>query len=145
MYSALSTLNTMTEVLLIKVPDPQLLLRRRSINCCPLLRVCVHGVCVFTAVCVHFGWVKRKERILSMGTWSYVTSHLKKLCRSFYCSIYHCSLYPNYIHCFIHCSTVLSVCPSIVISIIQSNYVSCNPLFYCSIYCYVYHSICCSI
>ncbi len=37
--------------------------------------VCVHGVCVFTAVCVHFGWFKCRARILSMGhhTWLYVT------------------------------------------------------------------------
>ncbi len=49
---------------------------RRSINGCPLLRVCVHGVCVFTAVCVHFGWVICRARIPSMGhhTWPYVTS-----------------------------------------------------------------------
>ncbi len=47
-----------------------------------LLRVCVHGVCVcvcvcvFTAVCVHFRWVKCRARILSMGhhTRPYVTS-----------------------------------------------------------------------
>uniref|UniRef100_A0A671QKU9 Cyclin-G-associated kinase n=1 Tax=Sinocyclocheilus anshuiensis TaxID=1608454 RepID=A0A671QKU9_9TELE len=42
-------------------------LRCRSINGCPLLRVCVHGVCVFTAVCVHLGWVKCRELIPSMG------------------------------------------------------------------------------
>ncbi len=53
MYSALSTLNTTTEVPLSKAPNPQLLPGRRSINGCPLLRVWVHGVCVFTAVCVH--------------------------------------------------------------------------------------------
>ncbi len=54
MYSALSTCNTTTEVPLSKTPDPQLLPGRRSINGCPLLRVCVHGVCVcvFTVVCV---------------------------------------------------------------------------------------------
>ncbi len=52
MSSALSTLNTTTEVPLSKAPNPQLLPGRRSINGCPLLRVCVHGVCVFTAVCV---------------------------------------------------------------------------------------------
>ncbi len=76
MYSALSTLNTTTEVPLSKALNPQLLPGRRSINGCPLLRVCVHGVCVFTAVCVHFGWVKCRARILSMGhhTWLYVTS-----------------------------------------------------------------------
>ncbi len=51
MYSALS-LNTTTEVPLSKAPNPQLLPGRHSINGCPLLRVCVHGVCVFTAVCV---------------------------------------------------------------------------------------------
>ncbi len=41
------------KVPLSKAPNPQLLPRRRSINDCPLLRVCVHVVCVFTAVCVH--------------------------------------------------------------------------------------------
>ncbi len=46
MYSALSTLITMTEVPLSKAPNPQLLPGRRSINGCPLLRVCVNGVCV---------------------------------------------------------------------------------------------------
>ncbi len=46
----------------------------------PTALVCVHGVCVFNAVCVHFGWVKRRAQILSMGIlghmsrhWSYVT------------------------------------------------------------------------
>ncbi len=34
-----------------------------SINGCPLLRVCVHGVCV----CVHFGWVKCRAQIPSMS------------------------------------------------------------------------------
>ncbi len=74
MSSALSTLNTTTEVTLSK--NPQLLPRRRSIKGCPLLQVCVHGVCVFTAVCVHFGWVKCRARIQSMGhhTWPKVTS-----------------------------------------------------------------------
>ncbi len=64
MTSALSTLKTTTEMPLSKAPNP------------PLLRVCVHGVCVFTAVCVHFGWVKRRAQIPSMGyhTSLYVTS-----------------------------------------------------------------------
>ncbi len=76
MYSALFTLNTTTEVPLSKAPNLQLLPGRRSINDCPLLRVCVHGVCVFTAVCVHLGWVKCRARIPSMGhhSWLYVTS-----------------------------------------------------------------------
>ncbi len=79
MYSALSTLNTMTEMPLSKAPNPQLLPGRRSINGCSLLLVCVHGVCmcVFTAVCVcvHFVWVKCRAHIPSMGhhTWPYVT------------------------------------------------------------------------
>ncbi len=76
MYSTLSSFNTTTEVSLSKTLNPQLLPGRRSINGCPLLRVCVHGVCVFTAVCVHFGWVKCRAQIPSMGhhSWSYVTS-----------------------------------------------------------------------
>uniref|UniRef100_A0A671PL21 Trafficking kinesin-binding protein 1-like n=1 Tax=Sinocyclocheilus anshuiensis TaxID=1608454 RepID=A0A671PL21_9TELE len=61
------TFNTTTEVPLSKAPNPQLLPGCRSINSCPLLRVCVHGVCVFTAVCVHFGWVKCRALIPSMG------------------------------------------------------------------------------
>ncbi len=84
MYSALSTLNTTTEVPLRKAPNPQLLPRRCSINGFPL-RVCVHGVCVFTAVCVHFEWVKCRAQILSMGhthhTWPYVT---KSLCMTIF-------------------------------------------------------------
>ncbi len=52
MYSALSTLNTTTEVPLSKAPNPQLLPGHRSINGCPLLRVCVHGVCVCSLLCV---------------------------------------------------------------------------------------------
>ncbi len=74
MSSALSTLNTTTEVTLSK--NPQLLPRRRSIKGYPPLQVCVHGVCVFTAVCMHFGWVKCRARIQSMGhhTWPKVTS-----------------------------------------------------------------------
>ncbi len=51
MSSALSTLNTMTEVPLSKAPNPQLLPWQRSINGCPLLWVCVHGVCVHCCVC----------------------------------------------------------------------------------------------
>ncbi len=76
MYSTLSTLNTTTAVPLSKAPNPQLLPGRRSINGCPLLRVCVHGVCVQCCVCVHFGWVKCRAQIPSMGhhTWPYVTS-----------------------------------------------------------------------
>ncbi len=52
MYSALSSFNTTTEVPLSKAPNPQLLPGRRSINGCPLLRVCVHGVCVCSLLCV---------------------------------------------------------------------------------------------
>ncbi len=48
MNSALSTLNTTTEVPLSKAPNPQLLPGRHS----PLLRVCVHGVCVCSLLCV---------------------------------------------------------------------------------------------
>ncbi len=38
--------------------------------------VCSQCVCVFTAVCVHLGWVKCRAQIPSMGhhTWPYVTS-----------------------------------------------------------------------
>ncbi len=61
MSSALSTFSTTTEVPLSKAPNPQLLPGHRSIKGCPLLQVCVHGVCVFTAVCVHFGWVNAEH------------------------------------------------------------------------------------
>ncbi len=47
MYSALSIINTTTEVPLSKAPNPQLLPGRRGINA-PGVCVCV---CVFTAVC----------------------------------------------------------------------------------------------
>ncbi len=39
------------EVPLSKKPNTQLLPGRRSKNGCPLLRVCVHGVCVYCCVC----------------------------------------------------------------------------------------------
>ncbi len=55
MYSTLLTFNTMTEGPLSKARNSQLLPGRRSINGCPLLRVCVYGACVFTAVCVWTG------------------------------------------------------------------------------------------
>ncbi len=45
MSSALSTLNTTTEVPLSKVPNTQLLPGCHSLNDYPLLCVCVHGVC----------------------------------------------------------------------------------------------------
>ncbi len=64
------------KVTLSKAPNPQLLHGCRRINGCPLLGVCVHGVCRLIAVCVHLGWVKCRAQIPSMGhhTWSYVTS-----------------------------------------------------------------------
>ncbi len=58
MSSALSTLNTMTEVPL----STQLLPGRCSINGCPLLRVCVHGVCGFTAVCVYMDGLNAEHK-----------------------------------------------------------------------------------
>ncbi len=47
---------------LSKTPNPQLLPGCRSIGC-PLLQMCVHGVCVFTAVCVctWMGWMKSRN------------------------------------------------------------------------------------
>ncbi len=78
MSSALSTLNTTTEVRpLSKAPNPQLLPGRRSINGCPLLRVCVHGVCV--CVLFHYSLLcvcALGAQIPSMGhhTWPHVTS-----------------------------------------------------------------------
>ncbi len=56
----------------------RLLPGRCNINGCPLN--CVFTVCVFNAVCVHFGWIKCRALIPSMGhhTWPYVTSHHKK-------------------------------------------------------------------
>ncbi len=49
MYSAL---NTTTEVPLSKAPNLQLLPGCRSINGCPLLWVCVHGLRVCSLLCV---------------------------------------------------------------------------------------------
>ncbi|MCJ8730019.1 hypothetical protein PDJAM_G00113290, partial [Pangasius djambal] len=66
----------MTEVRpLSKALNPQLLPGCCSKKGCPLLRVCVHGVCVHYCVCAH-GWVKCRAQIPSMGhhTWLHVTS-----------------------------------------------------------------------
>ncbi len=69
-------LNTTTEVPLSKAPNPQLLPRVPQHKWPQLLQVCVHSVCVFTAVCVHFGWVNCIAQITSMGhhTWPCFTS-----------------------------------------------------------------------
>ncbi len=58
MNSALSTFNTTTELPFSKAPNPQLLPGRRN----PLLRVCVHGVCVFTTVCVHLNGINAEHK-----------------------------------------------------------------------------------
>ncbi len=56
-------------VSLSKAPIPQLLPRRRSINGCPLLRVCAHGVCVCSLLCVcALGWVNAEHEF-----WVWVT------------------------------------------------------------------------
>ncbi len=47
--------------------EPQLLPGRRSINGCPLLRVCVHGVCV------HLDGLFAEQN-MGNHTWPYVTS-----------------------------------------------------------------------
>ncbi len=52
MSSALFTLDITTEVPFSKALNPQLFPGRRSINGCPLLRVCVHGVCLCSLLCV---------------------------------------------------------------------------------------------
>ncbi len=60
MSSALSTLNTTTEVRpLSKAPNPQLLPGRRSIGC-PLLRVCVHFSLL--CVCVHLDGLNAEHK-----------------------------------------------------------------------------------
>ncbi len=40
-----------------------------------LLRVCVHGVCVFTAVCVHFGWVNADHKFRE---WVTILGHMSR-------------------------------------------------------------------
>ncbi len=44
-----------------------------SINGCPLLRVCVQGVCLFTAVCVHLGWVNAEHKF---RVWVTILGHM---------------------------------------------------------------------
>ncbi len=106
MYSTLSTLNTTTEMPLSKAPNPQLLPGRRSINGCPLLRVCVHDVCVFTAVCVHFGWVKTQSTNSEYGSPYLVVCHFPSLHIYIYIYIYTVyKLLTNYIQIF--CSFIL--------------------------------------
>ncbi len=72
MYSALSTFNTTTEVPLSKAPNPQMLPGRRSINGCPLLRVCVHVTFTFTHThtlgVARFAEKTRTERFSTHGS-----------------------------------------------------------------------------
>ncbi len=70
--STFSALNTTTEVPLTEPPTAP---RTRSIGC-PLLRVCVHGVCV--CVCA-LGWVKCKAQIPSMDQLYLATCHVTSL------------------------------------------------------------------
>ncbi len=59
------------EVLLSKAPNPQLLPGRRNINGCPLLQVCVHGVCDHCCVCaLWMGNAEHKFRVWSLGCMS---------------------------------------------------------------------------
>ncbi len=87
--------HTMTEVPLSKARNPNCSRRRRSIKWQR-----VHGVCVFTAVCVHLEWVKCRAQIPSMGqhTWPYVTFtfHFTRLVKT---HAYHCpfQMLPNYL------------------------------------------------
>ncbi len=98
MSSALSTLNTTTEVRpLSKAPNLQLLPGRRSIGC-PLLRVCVHNVCVcslLTAVCVHLDGLNSEHKF---QVWETILGHTSRpflpfpfhlsICHSICLSIY---------------------------------------------------------
>ncbi len=79
--SVLSTLNTTTEVLLSKAPNPKLLPGRHS--ACPLLRVCVHY-----CVCAHLDGSNRAQ-IPNMGhhTWPHVTSKEKDSFQTIFSSI----------------------------------------------------------
>ncbi len=72
------------EVPLSRTPNTQLLPGCRRINGCPLPRVCV-----LTAVCVHFEWVKCGAQILSMGhhIWLYVCHITLKLQRNSRCRV----------------------------------------------------------
>ncbi len=110
MSSVLSTFNTTTEVRpLSKAPNPQLLPRR------PLLRVCVHGVYVFTTVCVHLDGLNAEHKF---WVWVTILGHTSLL--SFiYISIYSC-IHPSFyisIHLFLHACIHPSFYRSIHLSI----------------------------
>ncbi len=53
---------------------------RRSTNGCPLLQVFVHDVCVFTAVCVHFGWVNCRAQKRDMSHLRHHSAILENIC-----------------------------------------------------------------
>ncbi len=63
MYSALSTFNTTTEVPLSKALNLQLLPGRRSI----------HGVCVFTTVCMHLDGLNAEQKF---RVWVTILGHM---------------------------------------------------------------------
>ncbi len=66
-------------------PKPPTAPGRRSINGCPLLWVCVHGVCVCSLLCVCTWMGKCRARIPSMGhhTWLYVMPLSLKKAKAF--------------------------------------------------------------
>ncbi len=128
MSSVLSTFNTTTEVRpLSKAPNPQLLPRR------PLLRVCVHGVYVFTTVCVHLDGLNAEHKFRVWVTILGHTSLLSFIYPSFYISIYSC-IHPSFyisihlfLHACIHPSFYISIHLSIAACIHSSILLSINP------------------
>ncbi len=84
MYSTLSTLDTTTEVPLSKALNPKLLPGCGSINAYPLLRVCVHGVCVHCCVFFTLNALKYIKCIPSsklFGVCKIIFKKLKKINR----------------------------------------------------------------
>ncbi len=112
-------LNAMTEVPLSKAPNPQLLPGYRSINGCPLLWVCVHGVCV--RVFTLDGLYAEHE----FRVWVTI---LDRMSRHFHLLLFFLSV-------------GLSV--HLLFNSVKMNYIYLS--FSCSIYSSIYRSVCLSV
>ncbi len=119
MYSALSTLNTMTEVLLSKALNPKILPGRCSINGCPLLSVCVH-CCVSRHIQNHINNLSFENHISHVTKTAFF--HLRNIAKLL--NMLSVSDAEKLVHAFMtsrldYCNALLGDCPASSINKLQ--------------------------